>query len=119
MGHILAAEKGIVGERYILGNVQGNWSMKTFLEMLAEITGKPAPRFQIPYWVALGAAYCNEAWSSITGSPPKAPLAGVRMARYKMFFDPSKAVRELGLPQTPPRQALIDAVQWFESHGYI
>ena len=55
---------------------------------------------------------------AITGKAPKAPLAGVRMAKYKMFFNPTKAVRELGLPQTRPRQALADAVEWFQTHGY-
>ena len=68
--------------------------------------------------VALAAAYVNEAVAAITGKAPKAPLAGVRMARYKMFFNPAKAVRELGLPQTPPRQALADAVEWFRANGY-
>ncbi len=117
-GHILAAEKGRVGERYILGNRDGNWTMEQAFKVLEEITGLPAPRWQVPYLVALGAAYANEAVSSITGRPPKAPLAGVRMARYKMFFSPEKAIRELGLPQTPPREALADAAEWFWKNGY-
>ena len=54
-----------------------------------------------------------------TGRPPKAPLAGVRMAKYKMWFNPGKAVRELGLPQTPPEQAFTDAVSWFRANGYV
>jgi dihydroflavonol-4-reductase len=61
----------------------------------------------------------GEAISGITGKPPKAPLAGVRMAKYKMFFNPAKAIRELDLPQTPPKQALADAVQWFREKGYV
>jgi dihydroflavonol-4-reductase len=65
------------------------------------------------------AAYVNEAVSAVTGKPPKAPLAGVRMAKYKMFFNSGKAIRELGLPQTPPKQALADAVEWFRAHGYV
>jgi dihydroflavonol-4-reductase len=73
----------------------------------------------MPYFVALGAAHVNETLSRITGKPPKAPLAGVRMARYKMFFNPAKAIRELGLPQTSPRQALGDAVGWFCDNGYL
>lgn len=117
-GHVLAAEKGRVGERYILGHAAGNWTMKQALDVLAEITGMPAPGFRVPYAVALGAAYLNEGLARVTGLPPKAPLAGVRMARYKMFFNPAKAVRELGLPQTPPRQALADAVDWFRQNGY-
>ncbi len=112
-GHILAAEKGRLGERYILGHAEGNWTMKQALDVLQELTGIPAPKFRVPYGVALAAAYFDEAISAVTGRPPKAPLAGVRMARYKMFFNPAKAIRELGLPQTPPREAFADAVQWF------
>jgi dihydroflavonol-4-reductase len=74
---------------------------------------------QIPYFVAWGAACVDERLSRFTGKPPKAPLAGVRMAKYKMFFSPAKAIRELGLPQTPPRQALADAVEWFRANGYV
>ena len=119
IGHILAAERGRVGERYILGHAEGNWTMKQALEVLAEIAGLTAPKFQVPYAVALAAAHVNEAISALTGKPPKAPVAGVRMAKYKMWFNPAKAIRELGLPQTPPRQALADAVEWFRAHGYV
>jgi dihydroflavonol-4-reductase len=119
VGHILAAERGRLGERYILGHAEGNWSMKRALDELAGITGTPAPRLRVPYGVALGAAYVDEAMAWLTGNPPKAPLAGVRMARYQMFFNPAKAIRELGLPQTLPRDALRDAVTWFEKNGYI
>jgi len=113
IGHILAAESGRVGERYILGNAEGNWTMKEAFAVLQQITGIPAPKVRIPYFVALAAAHVNECFSAITGKPPKAPLAGVRMAKYKMFFNPAKAIRELGLPQTPAKQALADAVEWF------
>jgi dihydroflavonol-4-reductase len=119
IGHILAAEKGRIGERYILGNAEGNWTMKEAFAVLEEITGIPAPRMKVPFAVALAAAHVDEAVSRITGKEPKAPLAGVRMARYKMFFNPAKAIRELGLPQTPPRQALADAVEWFQQNGYV
>ena len=117
VGHILAAERGRVGERYILGHAAGNWTMREAFAVLEELTGVPAPRFRIPYVVALGAAHIGETISRFTQKPPRAPLAGVRMARYKMFFNPAKAIRELGLPQTPPRQALADAVAWFRAHG--
>jgi dihydroflavonol-4-reductase len=118
-GHILAAEKGRIGERYILGNAEGNWTMAQAFDELEKLTGLPAPKVRIPYFVALMAAYANEALASVTGKPPKAPLAGVRMAKYKMFFDPRKAIHELGMPQTPSRQALVDAVQWFRENGYV
>jgi dihydroflavonol-4-reductase len=118
-GHILAAEKGRLGERYILANAQGNWTMKQAFSVLEEVTGVPAPKVRIPYAVALGAAHLDEAVSRFTGRAPRAPLAGVRMARHKMWFNPAKAIGELGLPQTPPRQALVDAVQWFRENGYV
>ena len=118
-GHVLAAEKGRIGERYILGHAEGNWTMKEMFRVLEEITGLPAPKFEIPYLLALTAAHVDETISRFTGKPPKAPLAGVRMARYKMFFNPAKAIRELGLPQTPPKQALADAVGWFRENGYV
>jgi dihydroflavonol-4-reductase len=118
-GHILAAQKGQLGERYILGHAEGNWTMQQMFAALAEITGVPAPKMKVPYWVALGAAYVDEGLSKLTGKPPKAPLAGVRMAKYKMYFNPAKAIRELGLPQTPPQQALAEAAEWFRQNGYV
>ena len=119
IGHIQAAERGDLGQRYILGNAEGNWTMQRAFAVLEELTGISAPKTQIPYSIALAAAHVNEAISAITGKPPKAPLAGVRMAKYKMFFNPAKAIRELGLPQTPPRKALADAVEWFRKNGYV
>ncbi len=118
-GHILAAEKGRIGERYLLGNSAGNWTLKQFLDALSEITEQPTPRMKLPYSVALTAAYLDEGISWLSGRPPKAPLAGVRMARRKMYFDPAKAVTELGLPQSDPRQALVDAVEWFRANDYV
>ncbi len=117
-GHILAAEKGRLGERYILGNADGNWTLRETFAVLEELSGVPAPKFRVPYALALLAAYGNEALSVFTGNEPRAPLAGVRMAKYKMFFNPAKAIRELGMPQTPPRQAFADAIAWFRG-GFL
>ena len=119
IGHILAAQKGRVGERYILGNADGNWTMRETLAALKDITGIPAPGIRIPYWVALAAGHVSEGIARVTGKPPRAPLAGVRMARYKMWFNPAKAIRELGLPQTPVKQAMTEAVEWFRANGYV
>lgn len=118
IGHILAAEKGRVGDRYILGNAEGNLTMKEAFAILQDITGVPAPKLRIPYVVAWSAAVVDEAVSKLTKKHPKAPLAGVRMAKYKMFFNPAKAIRDLGLPQTPPRQALEDAADWFRRNKF-
>ena len=83
------------------------------------ITGIRAPRTQIPFWVAIRVAEVSEHIAHFTGRAPQATLAGVRMAKYKMWFNPGKAVRELGLPQTSPEQAFSDAVLWFRANGYV
>lgn len=116
-GHILALEKGKPGERYILGNQ--NLSFHQILLLLEEITSLKAPRLIIPYPCALMAAYINEAISNfITRIPPKIPLGAVKMAKYFMYFDSSKAVRELGLPQNSIKKALENAVAWYRANGY-
>jgi dihydroflavonol-4-reductase len=115
-GHILAAEKGRTGEKYILGH--RNFSLTEIFEMLARITGLAAPRFRVPYPLIWCVALANEAHALITRRPPRVPLTGVRMARKHMYFSAEKAVRELGLPQTPVDQAIRDAVEWFVMHGH-
>ena len=118
VGHILAAEKGRLGERYILGNASGNWTLEETFDVLAEISGVPAPKLKLPRWMALASGYVSEGMAGITGKPPRVPLAGVRMAKYKMWFNPAKAIRELGLPQTPVKQAFTEAVTWFRANRY-
>ncbi len=115
-GHILAEHKGCIGEKYILGNA--DLTLSAIFGLLAEITGLAAPRVRLPYLPILLAAYLNEGISAVTGKEPLIPLAGVRMAAKFMFFDSSKAVRELGLPQTPVRDALKRAVEWFKANDY-
>src|SRR5207245_6989877 len=85
---------------------------------LAEIAGSRAPPARIPYAVAWLAAGCMEVAARVTGSPPRASLTAVRMARKRMFFSSAKAVRELGLPQTDVRVALREAPDSFVEHGY-
>ncbi len=116
-GHLLAAERGRVGEKYILGNV--NLSLAEIGRLLAEITGGRAPRFRVPYALAWCGAACMEGFARVTGTTPKVPLTAVRMARKRMYFSPAKAVRELGVPQTDVRIALREAAEWFCEHGYV
>jgi len=116
-GHRLAAEHGRIGERYILGN--RDLSLAAIFRLLAELTGHPAPRLRIPYAVAWASALAMEAGAWITGRAPRASLTSVRMARKRMYFSPAKAVRELGLPQTPVEEALAAAVEWFAAQGYV
>ncbi len=115
-GHILAAQKGRIGEKYILGH--HNLTLVQIFTLLEGISGIPAPRRKIPYPVALLAACASELYGRLAGQVPPIPLSGVRMAKTLMFFDPSKAVRELGLPQTPVEEALREAVEWFWTYGY-
>jgi dihydroflavonol-4-reductase len=117
-GHLLAAEKGRVGEKYILGSE--NLTLQQILEILAELGGRSAPRLKIPYPVALLVGYCDAALARlIPGREPFVPPVGVKLARKKMFFDAGKAVQELGLSLTPARQALAKAVEWFQENGYV
>ena len=115
-GHILAARKGRIGEKYILGN--RNLTLARIFAMLSDITGLKAPRVKLPYYPILFAAYANQALSALTGREPLIPLAGVQMAAKFMYFDPAKAVAELGLPLTPVEASLERAVAWFRSNGY-
>ncbi len=117
-GHLLAEEQGGLGEKYILGHQ--NLSLSEIFQLLAEITGKPAPKVRLPYRPILALSYLDEFWAThVSGKPPRMPVAAIKMAKKFMYFDSSKAVRELGLPQTPVRQALKDAVDWFAEHGYV
>ncbi|HEU5320875.1 MAG TPA: hopanoid-associated sugar epimerase [Methylomirabilota bacterium] len=115
-GHLLAAERGRVGEKYILGHA--NLSLTEIFHVLAEVTGLRPPRFRIPYALAWLAAAGMESAARLGRGAPAVSLTAVRMARKRMYFSPGKAVRELGLPQTDPREALGEAVEWFARHGY-
>jgi len=117
-GHWLAAERGRPGERYILGH--RNMTLAEILAELARILGRPAPRVRLPYAVAWAAGAVSTAVANlVTHRPPAVPLEAVRMSRRRMFFDAGKAVRELGLPQTPVCRAFEDAVDWFGRRGYL
>lgn len=115
-GHLLAAERGKPGERYILGGE--NVSLADIVRRLAAITGRPAPRLRVPYALAWCGALCMEGMARLTRRPPQFSLTAVRMARKRMYFSPARAVRELGLPQTDTGAALREAVEWFTAHGY-
>ena len=115
-GHVLAYEHGVTGERYILGNE--NLTLRALLELLAAIAGRPAPRVRLPRLIPLAYAALGEYVLAPLGIPPEVALDGVRMAKQRMFYTAEKAVRELGLPQSPVTNALAEAVTWFQQHGY-
>ncbi|RCJ24751.1 dihydroflavonol 4-reductase [Nostoc minutum NIES-26] len=116
-GHLLALQRGKSGDRYILGHQ--NLTLKQLLDQLAQITGLTAPQQTVPTWLPLGIAWVDEKILAPLGKPPSVPLDGVRMAKQPMYYDASKAVRELGLPQSSLNVALKEAVDWFVSEGYV
>src|ERR1700678_430333 len=116
-GHLLAAEKGRVGERYILGG--RNMTLKEILDALSAITGRRAPRVKLPHVVALVAGYADEMYSRLAGREPRIPVEGEKMSRHKMFVESDKAARELGYKPGKIESALERAVRWYEENGYI
>jgi dihydroflavonol-4-reductase len=114
-GHLLAAERGTSGERYILGCE--NLTLKQILERLARLTGLKAPSLELPYAVAYAAGVVTTAWASVSGQMPKAPLEAVKMAKKKMFVTHEKATRELGYTPGPVDDELRRAVAWFQAKG--
>jgi len=116
-GHLLAAEQGRVGQRYILGG--RNLTLKQMLDMLAAASGRPATRWKFPYALAYAAGCVDTGVSRLLGREPQIPLEGVRMARHKMFVDASKAERELGFAPGPIEAALGRAAAWYEANGYV
>lgn len=115
-GHLLAAEQGRPGERYILGCE--NLTLQQILERLAGISGRKAPVVRIPYAVAYMAGVASTGWANLTGREPRAPLDAVKMSRKKMFVSSDKARRELGFNPVPVEGALARAVEWFRTNSY-
>jgi len=115
-GHLAACERGVPGERYILG--AENLTLQQILAALAGIVKRKPPSIQIPYAVAYAAGVASTAWAHVTGKEPRAPLDAVRMSRKKMWVSHDKAARELGYAPGPAADALGRAVSWFRENGY-
>ena len=116
-GHLLAAGRGRIGERYILGGE--NLTLKQALEILSQVSGRPAPRVRVPHILALAAGYADAALSRLMRREPQIPLEGVRMARHSMFVNSERARAELGFSPGPVTAAFERAVRWYESNGYV
>ncbi len=116
-GHLLAFERGRIGERYILGG--DNLTLREILGEIAAITGRRPPRVRLPHGLVLPLAHAAEAWARLSGAEPFATADGVRMARKRMFFSHAKAKRELGFSPRPATDALSDAVEWYLRNGYL
>jgi dihydroflavonol-4-reductase len=116
-GHLLAMDRGTIGERYILGSE--NLTLAQILAIVARLTHRPAPRFQIPHDVVMPIAGLAEIWARMTGGEPFATRDGVRLARKKMYFSSARAMSRLGYEPRPAEAALADAVDWFGRNGYL
>ncbi|GLV13212.1 dihydroflavonol-4-reductase [Alicyclobacillus hesperidum] len=116
LGHLLAYERGRRGERYILGH--RNMHFGDLVAMVARLSGRRAPRAKIPFWVAMSVAVVDDYMlSRLLRRAPRAPVAGVKLAREPMYFDATKAVQELGMPQSSVEDALRRAITWFREAG--
>jgi dihydroflavonol-4-reductase len=116
-GHILALERGRIGRHYILGG--DNLTLAQILAIVAELTGRPAPRLKMPHGAVLPLAAVAELWAKVSGGEPFATREGVKMARKKMFYSSERAIRELSYRPRHPREAIADAIAWFRAHGYL
>ncbi len=117
-GHLLAFDKGRVGERYILGGE--NMTLAEILASIAAKVGRRAPKIRLPHSAVVPLAYAAEAWARLRGSgEPFVTLDGLRMARKWMYFSSRKAAEELGYRARPPEDALTDAIDWFRAAGYL
>lgn len=116
-GHLLAAKKGRIGERYILGNE--NVTVGDFFRLVAETAGVKPPRLKLPYPVALLLGFVFEAQARITKQTPVVSLSQVRIGNMGEHFDNSKAVNELGLKLTPIKTTVRNTIDWFTQNGYV
>ncbi len=114
-GHVLALERGRIGEGYILGGE--NLSLGALLGLVADVTGRPAPRVKLPIAALWPVALACEGLARIAGIEPLVTRDHLRMARKLMFFSSAKASAELGYHPRPARDAVADAVTWFRAQG--
>jgi dihydroflavonol-4-reductase len=119
-GHILAMEKGRIGESYCLTNTDANMSSKALIEMVGRIAGvEGVATREIPAKMMLRAARLMELWSKITGKAPMTTYKNTVYILQENFVDSSKAVRELGMPQSPIEPAIEESIRWFRENGYV
>jgi dihydroflavonol-4-reductase len=117
-GMIAAMRKGKPERRYLLGG--HNYLLADWLGVLGALTGRPLPRWTVPYSVAMIVAFCSEQWAThVTGRMPLATVTGVRLTRRNMFIDPTPTLKELGLVPRPVEESARDAVDWYRSLGWL
>jgi dihydroflavonol-4-reductase len=119
-GHVLAMEKGRIGESYICANRDGNMTNKEFLTLIGNVAGvEGVAKNEVAGSTMLRVAKAVEFISKITGRAPMTTYKNTKYVLQHGYVDPSKAIEELGLPQTPIETAVRDSVEWFRSNGYV
>jgi dihydroflavonol-4-reductase len=113
---VAALERGTIGERYVVGGE--NFTFDALWDLLAELTGRAAPRARAPIALMYAAAYVDDARCRLTGATPFVPLEGVRMSQRQMFVDSTAAEQALGVPIRSVFDALVSAIVWYRDHGY-
>jgi len=118
VGHLLALNQGTIGRRYILG--AQNMTLREFLTEVAIMAGQSPPKIRLPQGLILPIAYFAEGWARLIGSgEPLITVDGVKLSKKKMFFSSERAERELGFRPGPVKEALRDAVNWFQQNDYL
>jgi dihydroflavonol-4-reductase len=118
--HLLAMEKGKIGEAYLLTNKEGNMTQKDLAQLVGKVAGVPdVASKELPPWVMKTTGRMMEFWADLTGHPPMTTYKTSMYAMQKLYVDPSKAIHELGMPQTPIETAVKDAADWFRENGYV
>ncbi|HEY5623150.1 MAG TPA: hopanoid-associated sugar epimerase [Gammaproteobacteria bacterium] len=116
-GHLLAMDKGVTGQRYVLGG--RDMSLREILELVAERTGREPPWIRLPRWTVMPIAYISEGWARLAGAEPRVTIDAARMSSKYMYFSSAKAERELDYRARPPGDAVADAIGWFREHHYL
>ena len=117
-GHLLAMEKGESGERYVLGN--RNTSLSEIIGLMARLTGLPEPWFEIPYPIAITAAWIDEFLEGfLMNRPPMMPISAIQSTRIDESIDPTPWLEKLGAPKTPIAKSVKKSVDWFVENGYV
>lgn len=116
-GHLLALDKGRIGERYVLGGE--NMPLRDIVTIVAGMAGARPPLFRVPIGPLMPLAFLAELFGRLTGIEPRLTMDALRMARKRMYYASDKAKRELGYAPRPAVEALGDAVAWYRENGYL
>jgi dihydroflavonol-4-reductase len=116
-GHLLALDKGEIGERYILGGE--DVTLQQMLAVIAGLANRRPPRVKLPRGPLYPLAYAAETVARFTNKEPFITADALNMSKYRMFFSSDKAARALGYKARPYREGLADAMEWFGRAGYL